>query len=1273
MVTRIEARLPSPALRWAGGSLVAVFLALLSPAPANAQDIKIWAGVQGDPCCGVPAELFKYLDADEVCRSEKPLPADSTCNINNRNMRNFSGPQVQDSCVWDSTCICPVCQVGPVPGNTVTGPTRFSTFFKVQACPPDTVPYLDTCSVNPPKTMGCVPDSNGGDPGNSGSGGAAPFGAGGMGDASLGFFGNPCNAITGNKVQAETIYRSASGRLSLILTYNSQQGSTYFLSGPFGAHWSSRHFAHLRDSGQGIIAVERPDGRQLQFRAPASGSVYVADADITDRLERITDASGNFQEWRLTTSSGDETMAYDATGRLLRIRDRALLGETMTYGTIPTPTTPAPEAGLLIASSDPYGRQLTYTHDSMRRVGTMTDSAGGVYHFEYDGPSGPAGANNLTKITFPDGRTRTYFYGEAAQINSGAACQNPASNLPNALTGLQDENGVRFATWTYDCLGRATSTEHASGAERYAFTYNANNRVIVDPLGTSRTFNLTPQRILGVAHGTGIAQPAAGGAGSVSNAVSYDANGNVASRTDYNGNLTTYSYDLSRNLQTSRTEASSAAQARTISTQWHPMFRLPSKIAEPLRITSYVYNGDGGASCGFQVDGETLVPGVLCSKAIQPTSDAAGAAGFGATPIGTTRAWNYTYNANGSVLTVDGPRTDVSDVTTYTYYTNTDADPGKRGNLATVTNALSRVTSITSYNAHGQPLTIVDPNGLTTTLTYDARQRLTSRNVGGELTSYDYDFVGQLSKATLPDGSSLSYSYDAAHRLTGMSDSLGNRVAYTLDAIGNRTQERVFDPVNALAQTRSRVFNNLNQLFQEIGAVGQTTQYTYDNQGNLTSVDGPLTGTVDVTVNAYDALNRLRQVTDPNNGVTQYAYNGIDQVVSVADPRNLATTYNYDGLANLNLQISPDTGTTGNTYDAAGNLLTQTDAKSQVTTYAYDPLNRVTVVGFADGSVQAYGYDTGTNGVGRLTSITELNPSQQITSALTYSYDQHGRTISETRMVNGVTYTLTYAYDSFGRLTGITYPSGRSVAYSLDALGRISQVSTTPPASAEAQVVASDIVYQPFGGVRGFTFGNGQTYARGFDLDGRVSTYSLGARAFAIGYDVAGRVGFITASANPADTNTYSYDPLDRLVGAMLPNAPFAYAYDAVGNRTVKTVGSSTDTYAYSATSNQLSSITVQSGAVRSFVFDASGSTTSDGVNQYVYDSRGRMVESTGALGVTHYHLNALGQRVRKTNATDDRVFLYDTRGRLIAETDPGGELMREYLYLHDIPLAVIQ
>src|SRR6185436_5434416 len=183
----------------------------------------------------------------------------------------------------------------------------------------------------------------------------------------------------------------------------------------------------------------------------------------------------------------------------------------------------------------------------------------------------------------------------------------------------------------------------------------------------------------------------------------------------------------------------------------------------------------------------------------------------------------------------------------------------------TITNALGHRVDITAYNAHGQPLTVVDANGLTTTLTYDSRQRLTSRAVGSEVTSYDYDGVGQVRTVTLPDGSFLSYDYDPARRLTGISDNQGNRIAYTLDAMGNRTAEQVYDPSNTLAQSRTRVFNTLNRLFQELGAQSQTTEYAYDEQGNVLSVKDPLNK---VTANQYDALNRLKQVTDPGSGVT---------------------------------------------------------------------------------------------------------------------------------------------------------------------------------------------------------------------------------------------------------------------------------------------------------------------------------------------------------------------------------------------------------------------
>jgi RHS repeat-associated protein len=697
---------------------------------------------------------------------------------------------------------------------------------------------------------------------------------------------------------------------------------------------------------------------------------------------------------------------------------------------------------------------------------------------------------------------------------------------------------------------------------------------------------------------------------------------------------------------------------RTITTAWHPTFRLPTQIAEPLRKTTNFYDPDG-TQCGAR--------GALCSRTVQATTDPNGSQGFSATATGSPRIWSYTYNAKGRPLTVDGPRTDVSDVTTFTYYADNDADFGKRGNLATITNAAGHLTSITAYTAHGQPLTIVDPNGMITTLVYDARQRLNSRNVGGETTSYDYDNAGQVTKVTLPDASFLAYDYDDAHRLIEISDNAGNRIVYTLDAMGNRTQEEVRDPANALAQKRSRVYNSLNQLFQELGAQNQTTEYAYDNQGNTLTVKDPLNH---ITTNQYDALNRLKQVTDPGSGITQYAYNGLDALTQVTDPRGLATAYTLNGLGNLSAQVSPDTGTTTNTHDVAGNLLTQTDAKGQVTTYAYDALNRVSSATFHDGSKHVYSYDAGTNGIGRLTGIAELNAAQTVIASTAYAYDPKGRLISDTRTINGVAYTTGYRYDSSGRLDRITYPSGRTVDYSFDTLGRVSALSTTP-AAGTASNVATEITYHPFGGVKSYTLGNGQAYARGYDQDGRVNSYTLGAAAYSIGYDAGSRIEFITEIANPANSNNYGYDVLNRLTSANAPGTNYGYSYDAVGNRLSKTLGAGTETYTYATTSNRIATITPNSGPVRSFTSDPNGSTSVDGNNTYAYDVRGRMIQSVGGLGTTSYQVNAAGQRVRKTSASADVVFHYDAKGHLIAESTLAGAMQKEYLWLGDIPVAV--
>jgi YD repeat-containing protein len=1080
---------------------------------------------------------------------------------------------------------------------------------------------------------------------------------------------NPVSIGNLNKYLEQVDYQGTGTQaLRFVRYYNSLAPR----SEEIGANWTHSYQRRVvfEAIAPGVATAYRHDGQAVAFRS-ADGRTFLLDPDIRHTLEQLRDGAGQITGWRFYDAGTEAVDLFDAGGRFISTTSREGLVTSLTYsdgssdpgtgGTYEGTAVPLPP-GLLIGVSDPFGRSLGFGYDAAHRIVRMTDPDGSHTHYAYDPLS------RLVTVTDPQMAVVTYHYGESDLV---ALPDDP--HYKRLLTGITDGNGNRHSKYAYMNGDRrvSMSTLLDAGVEvyrhDYSYGYGVEQITETDPLGVVRTFNnIQPNGVGMIQSITGSVCPSCG-----PQFRTYDGNTNVASRTDWNGHRTNYAYDNARNLEISRTEGLTAGggatpQARTVTTEWHSTFRLPTRVAEPLRITTYAYNGDGGAQCGSKPDG-TQLPGVLCSKTVQATSDPDGSQGLSAIPAGAPRTWSYAYNANGQLLTVDGPRADVSDVTTYTYYANDDANPGRRANIATITNAAGHLTQITAYNVHGQPTTIVDPNGLTTTLAYDLRQRLTSRTVGGETTGYAYDGAGQLTRVTLPDGSFLAYSYDGAHRLVGMQDNLGNRIAYTLDAMGNRRQARVIDPAGNLAQTRSRVYSSLNRLVQEIGALGQTTEYGYDGQGNVIAVRDPLNRT---TTNAYDALDRLAQVTDPDAGVTAYGYNGRDALTSVADPRGLVTGYTVDGLGNLIRQSSPDTGITHSSYDAAGNLLTQTDAKGQVTTYSYDSLNRVTSITFHDGSRHAYVYDQGPNGVGRLSTITEIDPAQRVTNHIAYAYDAHGRVTSDMRTLGGRTYVVAYGYDSAGRMSGMTYPSGRRVVYGFDALGRINRVTTT---DRQTEVVVQDVQYHPFGGVKGFTFGNGQVYSRAIDQDGRIASYTLGVSRYDIAFDAASRITAIAEAGNPSNLNRYGYDNLDRLTSAVLPSSGFGYSYDAVGNRLTKMVGGAVHTYSYSPTSNRIASITPTSGPVRSFVFDANGSTTSDGVNTYAYDARGRMMQATSAIGTTAYQVNALGQRVRKTNALGDTVFHYDLRGHLIAETDAAGGQRREYIYLGDIPVGVVQ
>ena len=599
-------------------------------------------------------------------------------------------------------------------------------------------------------------------------------------------FGNPVDSSNGNKSQVERDY-VAEGLFPLMVEryYNSSaladQGSQ------LDHLWRTNYDRTIQQtSAPGTALAIRQDGKIFYF-SKATGT-WATSADIDATLEQLKDASGQTTGWVLHNRYDDSVETYDASGNLNLLTSRNGQRQTLTRSTADTPFAIAPVPGLLITVTDHFGRQLNFTWDDSSRLATATTPEGKVFTYAYNTES------RLASVSFPSSgavQQRTYLYNEPA-FTAGA-------DLPFALTGVVDENNARLATYSYNTNGLAVGTQHALNADKYQLDYQSLKTVVTDPLGSVRTYGF--QKILGAQRLTSISQPGGAGCAAASNAIGYDAHGNPSSETDFKGVTTTFTYDLTRNLETSRTVAFGTPLARTTTTEWHPTYRLPKRIAEPLLITTMTHDASGN----------------VLTRTLQATTDANGSKAFTASATGSARTWTYTWNTVGQMLTATGPRTDVVDRTTYTYETGT-------GNLQTIINAVGQVTKLSAYDANGRVGSLLDPNGAVTTLTYYPRGWLwtsstqAANSTATQTTTYTYDGVGQLKTVTFPAGEVVTYSYDDAHRLYEIKDSQSNKITYGLDNMGNHIGETVTDPNGTLARSVTRVIDALNRVKTVTGA-----------------------------------------------------------------------------------------------------------------------------------------------------------------------------------------------------------------------------------------------------------------------------------------------------------------------------------------------------------------------------------------------------------------------------------------------------------------------
>ena len=547
------------------------------------------------------------------------------------------------------------------------------------------------------------------------------------------------------------------------------------------------------------------------------------------------------------------------------------------------------------------------------------------------------------------------------------------------------------------------------------------------------------------------------------------------------------------------------------------------------------------------------------------------------------------------------------------------------------------------YTNTGRVSRVTDMEGAVTDYEYDVLGRLV--RVSGALGSgaaFTYDGTGRMTSRTDANGNITRYAYSPAGNLLSVTDGEGNATVYTYDALG-----RVLTETDALGGTVSYARDLLGQVTSMTDAMGNTVLFTYTADGRIATVENAEDG---VTRYAYDACGNLVRTEDALGHAAQYEYdaagNRIKECLSGDGEQSCITLYLYDRKGRVVRETNPLLEEKSYAYDGNDNVVSVTDEEQRETVITYDLNNNPLSMAYSDGRTAAFRY----NRRGEPVEMTDWNGTTSMErdalGRLAAVTDHNGRRTG-------------FSHDAAGNRTGIRYPDGSAAAYAFDKNNRLLTVKeraaeasgTTDAAGSAGQEweTVAQYAYDAAGNVASVTQpGSVASYAYNANRQPVKASYLFGGTASveeAFTYDAAGRItGSVRGGNLPgaARSAAYGYDAAGQLVSYRDGGKTEAYAYDALGNRTAKTLdGVQKAVYKYNAL-NQLVSMT-EDGVAYGFGYDRCGNLTEERrgetvVRQYVYDAAGRMVlgKNPEAGEESVYSYNALGMcvgNVRRTAA----------------------------------------
>jgi RHS repeat-associated protein len=712
----------------------------------------------------------------------------------------------------------------------------------------------------------------------------------------------------------------------------------------------------------------------------------------------------------------------------------------------PDPGT-ANESTRIYSVRDPRGNETLFTYlgpgygTDRWKLASLTNRAGTTTSFAYDT------TNRITTVTEPLGRVSKYTY--------------DVEGKPTKITNPLNQDTT--LTWSAD---RALATQTEPTGVSTSYTYNSNGLLLTktDQLGNTTKLTYQDLPVDGndtsahweagrtIPHISQIAtnqNPRGVAAGSgYTWTYGYDGNGNLTTITDPLGNKTTNSYNADGTLA-SITDANN-------------------------HITTYTaYDGNGLYGSTTDPDGNVTQMGYDAAGEPIWVQDANHASSTGGDPH-TYRSYTY-YDSFGRVGRVSEPKSTAKEpgtlIWTDTSFDANDNVVAQQASHYGTADGMNGSVTTSTYDVLDQQTSTTTPLGEKTTFTYDAAGRTTNVQTPNGV------------RSGIANADSTGFTYDALDRTLTQTD-------YGSDGLasGARVTHSCYDLAGDL---RTVTAPRGNATFTSCPAattpytpltVPNTTTFSYDGAHEMLSTkdaDGH------VQSNTFDANGNVDSMTDGNGIKSTTAFDQLDRATTMTQPfdtsatpvRNVTSMLKYDAVGNISKEI------TERAYDASPDKSTFTD---YVTTYNYDPADQLTRADLphdaalgsqlyqyrrydANGQMTAISLPTATNmapgavdwtqiPASGKTSITYFDTGDVLTEnnptdpAVHFTYSAEGWQSSRTPNAvdaNGndtgspdPTRAINWTYNADGAVTQVADPGGTGTStYQYDANGNLTQAS----------------------------------------------------------------------------------------------------------------------------------------------------------------------------------------------------------------------------------------